>query len=296
MQVHHGAGLGARGHHRIPVAGVDARQSEHRRVLAERDGVEATLGVLADHLRAEFGVQQPGQLARNDPAGIRPGPHVEVPVVPGAHRGQRQVAILGHLLQSLAGEARQERGKVQRRVDAVEVHVLDALVDIPGAPAHFVEADRFEAVLRHRPTDDGVEADIRQLLIVVDPGLAAVVGVDDFRRAVGEPLRQTAGERVRRFDDVIVDRDQRVAARRPGRIGQKRDRAVLAGLGGGEVQVGGQFVDRFHRNSAQLSTVGIGFDGHPGRARPVHVGGSFDQRSSACRPCPTSSSAQAPCR
>ena len=55
-----------------------------------------------------------------------------------------------------------------------------------------------------------------------------------------------SGEGVRGFDDVIVGRDHGVAARRPGRIGQKRDRTALPGLGGREVEVGGQLVDRFH--------------------------------------------------
>ena len=146
-----------------------------------------------------------------------------VPVVPCSHRGQRKVAIVCHLLKALAGETRQERGKVQRGVDAVQVHVFDTFMDIPRAPAHFIEADRLEAVLRHRPTNDRIEADIGQRLIVIDPRLAAVRRVNDFRSAIGEPSRQPSGESVRRLDDVIVHRDQRVAARRPRRVRQKRD-------------------------------------------------------------------------
>ena len=186
MQVDHRPGLRARRHHRLPVARVDGRQAQQRRVLAERHRVEAAFGVLVDHLRADLGVEQPRQLARNDAVGVRAGPGLDVPVVPGPHRRHRQVAVVGHLLQPLAGEPGQERREVQRGVDAVEVHVRHAGMDIPGAAAHFVEPGRLEAVLRHRPADDGVEADVRQRLAVVHPGLSAVLGVDHPRRAVGE--------------------------------------------------------------------------------------------------------------
>ena len=77
-------------------------------------------------------------------------------------------------------------GKVQRGVDAVQVHVFDALMNIPCAPAHFVEPDRLEAVLGHRAPDHGVEPDVGQFLTVVDPGLSPAVGVHDLGRAVGE--------------------------------------------------------------------------------------------------------------
>jgi hypothetical protein len=119
-------------------------------------------------------------------------------------------------------------------------------MDIPRASAHFVETYRLETVFGHRPSDHRVEADVGQLLAVVDPRLSPAVGLDDFRRPVRELVGQAAGEGVRGFDDVVVHRDHRVAARGPGRIGQKGDRALCAGLRRGEVQVGGQLVDRFH--------------------------------------------------
>ena len=141
------------------------------------------------------------------------------------HRRHRELEVVGDLLQALAGEAGQERREVQRRVDAVEVHVLDALVDVPRAAAHLVEAGRLEAVLGHRSADDRVEADVRQRLAVVHPGLAAVVGVDDPRRAVGELARDPTLEGVRRLDDVVVDGDDGVAALGALGLGQEGDRA-----------------------------------------------------------------------
>src|SRR6516164_10816535 len=110
-------------------------------------------------------------------------------------------------------------------------------MDIPCAPAHFIEPDRLETILRHRPPDHRVEPDVGQFLTVVDPRLSPVPGLDDFGRAVSELSRQTPGEGVWRLDDVIVHRDDRVAAWRPGRIRQECDRAMLAGLRGGEVRV-----------------------------------------------------------
>ena len=116
-------------------------------------------------------------------------------------------------------------------------------MDIPCTPAHFVEPDRLETVFRHWSPDHGVEPDVGQFLTVIDPGLSAALGVYDFGRPVGELSREPPSERVRGFDDVIVGRNHRIAASRAGRVGQKRDRAIIARLGGGEVQVAGQLVD-----------------------------------------------------
>src|ERR1700735_1928084 len=100
-------------------------------------------------------------------------------------------------------------------------------------PTHLVEADRLKAVLRHGPSNDSIETDIRQHMVVVDPGLAAVSSVSHFRSAISEPPRQTSGERVRRLDDVIVDGDQRVAAGGPPGGGGERGRALPARAWGG---------------------------------------------------------------
>src|SRR5262249_14123356 len=103
--------------------------------------------------------------------------------------------------------------------------------DVPRTAAHLVEAGRFEAVLGHRSTDDGVEADVGQLLTFVDPGFGAVVALDDPRRAVGEPRRHPTVERVGRLDDVVVDRDHGETTLGTRRFGQPRH---LSGLRGGE--------------------------------------------------------------
>ena len=109
---------------------------------------------------------------------------------------EREVGIVGELLEPLTGEAGEERREAQRRVHAVEVHVGDAGGDVPRAAPHLVEAGRLEAVLAHRTADDRVEADVGQLLALVDPRLAAVVAFDDARRAIGV-LRRACGPRTR---------------------------------------------------------------------------------------------------
>ena len=67
------------------------------------------------------------------------------------------------------------------------------------------------------PAHDRVEPDVRQLLALEHPRLAAVVPFDDTRRALGELRREPALERVRRLDDVVVDRDHGEARGRPAR-------------------------------------------------------------------------------
>ena len=76
---------------------------------------------------------------------------------------------------------------------------------------------------RRRPARDRVEADVGQQLAVPQPGLAAVVGLDDPRRRVGEPRGKAVGERVGRLHDVVVDRDHRRERLARLRLGQERD-------------------------------------------------------------------------
>ena len=63
VQVDDRAGLGARPHDRVPVAGVQRREPEVVRALAERDRLEPALGVAPDLCRADLRVEEPGDLA-----------------------------------------------------------------------------------------------------------------------------------------------------------------------------------------------------------------------------------------
>lgn len=172
-----------------------------------------------------------------------------MPVVPGSHGRHRQIPVLGHLLQPLAGEPRKERREVQRRVYPVEIHVFDALVNVPSATPHLVEPGRFETVLGHRPADHGVEADVGQRLSVIHPGLPAVPGVDHLRGAFGELARHAAGEGVRWLDDVIVDRDHGVEPFGPFGFREEGHRPFGTLVRGGEVEIAGELIDGLHGQS-----------------------------------------------
>src|SRR4051794_15870577 len=93
----------ARLHQRIPVAAVERWEPELLGRLAERDGLVATGGVLADLLGRDLRVEQPGELTRDDAIGIGLSPLLEQPVVPRPHDGQAELGIVAQL-QSLSGE------------------------------------------------------------------------------------------------------------------------------------------------------------------------------------------------
>ena len=146
VQAHHGARLRARGEERIPVAGVQRRQAEPLGELGERHRVEAARRRCAGSRRAAtLGVEEPRQLARDDAA------RVACPPTPrGASRSRRarprarardRSRRAGSAGPAKPGERRRE---VQRRVHAVEVHVVHARVDVPRAAPHLVEARRVE--------------------------------------------------------------------------------------------------------------------------------------------------------
>ena len=158
-------------------------------------------------------------------AGREGRPLLDHPVVPRAHARQREIGIVGELLEPLTGEPGEERREAERRVHAVQVHVGDAGADVPRAAAHLVEAGRLEAVLGDGPAHDRVEPDVGHLLALEHPRLAAVGALDDARRAFGERGGETAGEGVGRLDDVVVDRDDREVPFRRLRLGQPRDLA-----------------------------------------------------------------------
>ena len=117
-------------------------------------------------------------------------------------------------------------------------------VDVPRAAPHLVEAGRLEAVLVDRSADDRVEARRSGALAVEQPVLAAVVVSTTCGARSANFFGQPALERVRRLDDVVVDRDHGVLALRAARA---RARSVtLPGRCGREVRVLDQFVDVSH--------------------------------------------------
>ena len=236
------------------------------RRLGERHRPEPALRVAAHLLGADLRVEHVRQLQRDHPPGRVGRPLLEVPVVPRAHARERELGILGDLLQSLSGEPRQERREVQRRVDPVEVHVVDSGRDVPGAAAHLVEAGRVEAVLVDRAADHGVEPDVGQQLAVVEPHLPTVVDLHDPWRALRERGGHPALEGVRRLHHVVVTRDHRERAVGAGRVGQERDLALHVVR---EARVPAEVVegDRHERSVASVppGAPGIASNGWPAK-------------------------------
>jgi len=77
---------------------------------------------------------------------MRPGPLLDVPVVPGPERGQAEIGV-GALGEDRAREAGDERREAERREHAVEIHVGDAGLDVVATAPHLVEARGLHAPL-----------------------------------------------------------------------------------------------------------------------------------------------------
>jgi hypothetical protein len=81
-------------------------------------------------------------------------------------------------------------------------------VDVVATGPHVVERLRIHRVLLGRPTRDGVQPDVGQLVAHELPHVDAALLTHEPRRDLGVLLRQTALEKIRGFDGVIVDADQ----------------------------------------------------------------------------------------
>jgi hypothetical protein len=81
-------------------------------------------------------------------------------------------------------------------------------VDVVAAAADHLVRRRLDVVLLGRTSGDGVEADVRDLGVLVDPHVGAVVLVDAARRVRLPLVRQMGVEERRRLDHVVVDADQ----------------------------------------------------------------------------------------
>ena len=139
---------------------VVARPAELLGVLRERDGVAALLRHAAHLVGHELRVPDGRDRQRDEAAGVRAAPLVDVPVVVGPHHRQGDVLVLG-AAEQLAAELREAR-EAHRAEHAVGVHVGDALVDVLAALAHLGEGRRLDAVLLGRLAGDGVEPDVRE--------------------------------------------------------------------------------------------------------------------------------------
>ena len=166
----------------------------------------AHVGEAVHLLGGRLGTPDHRQAERDEPARVLAAPLVDVPVVVRPHHRGRDLVVLGGS-EDAAREPR-HRGEAQRTEEATGVHVLDALVDIPTAFAHLVEAGRLDAVLLPRPACDGVQPDVGDLVLVVVPGQRAVLPLLELRGELLVLGGQVPLEHVRGLDDVVVDAHQ----------------------------------------------------------------------------------------
>src|SRR5438270_10833 len=103
--------------------------------------------------------------------------------------GTAQLGV-GALREHTAAEAGDHRREVERRPHAVDVHVVDAGVDVPAAAAHLVEAEGLDLHRLRPATGDGVHAHLAVDLAVELPDLVAPLVDDDSGRPLLQLRRQ----------------------------------------------------------------------------------------------------------
>ena len=275
VQIDDRAGLGAGRDEGFPMPGVNRRQAEFVGGLREGDRLEAALGVPTNQVGRNVRIGQPRNLTRNHAPGMPPGPFVEMPIVPGIDRRPSKFRVDAEL-EALTGEPRQERREVDRRKDAVEVHIGDARIDVPGPAAHLGKARRLERVLLDRTADHSVETDVRNLASVVHPDFLAIL-LDDVRNTIAELRRHPAFERMGRLHDVVVSRNDQVATFGSIGFGKEGDLLGLARRGLCEGQIGLQIFKTLHDCSLRQN-FGLVADELTNQSTPVHVGSPLEKR------------------
>jgi hypothetical protein len=183
----------------------------------ERDGLGA-FGCGSLDLRGRLlRVPERDQDHRNEPFGRLGAPLVEDEVIPRLDTLARQL-LVGGLIERLAGEAGEGR-EAQLRLDAVGVHVLDSLLDVPAAGDHVVEADRVDPECLLRLAGDGVEPNGRVVAALEPPELLLAdmlitervdrgsLDLGDIRTGLLVVRRQPVLPHGRVLDDVVVNGD-----------------------------------------------------------------------------------------
>ena len=125
---------------------------------------------------------------------------------------EREVLVVG-FEEPVAAEAR-ERREQQLGPHAVFVHRAHALVDVVRGRDHVVVAagEQVVALARFAVAELAgvrVALELQRIEAALPlPALHAGFGLDDARRLVAVARRDVVDEHVRRFDHVVVDRDQ----------------------------------------------------------------------------------------
>ena len=172
--------------HRVPVAGVDARQVEPGRQLREADRAHATLGVALDLGDGELGVPQRHEAERDVHAAGGLAPLLDHPVVVGLHAGQRR-APCRRPRRTSGRRTAGRSGTGSEPSTQLSSKSFDPRVALPAARAHVVVGDGGHR--HHRPVEPrhvaagrGLERDGHELLVHVDEPVLVDPGSRPSRR------------------------------------------------------------------------------------------------------------------
>ena len=223
MQVQHGLRFGTRPDDRLPVRIEDGRQALLVGLFGHRHRREAALGVATDLLSSDLRIREEGDAEGHDAIRVGAMPLLEEPVVPCTRAGEAELGVV-ELREEGAAEARDPGREIHRRPHAVDVHVLDAVLDLVAARSHLIEARRLDPVVFLGSPGDRHEAHLEVRRVVDRPDFVAFLGFDHARRASFEFLGHAPHEGVRRLHQVIVDGEDRVLLFARLRIRQQRPR------------------------------------------------------------------------
>ena len=202
--------LVGRSHHRLPVVVgvVNGGQPQRFRVLGEGKGRDAP-GRHAFHLLGcQRRVPHRNEHQRDVAARRGAAPLLDEPVVVVLQALEAELPVAG-IHEQLPAESGDGR-KAQRCKHAGAVHVLDARRGVVTPWSHLGVGQRFRAELLFGFADDRAQPGIRVPLTVVDPHVHAVVVGFHVRRAVPVLGSDAIDPEIRRFEDMVVDRDQPV--------------------------------------------------------------------------------------
>ncbi len=222
MKRDHGVGIHACLDDWIPVIAIPETRKIHR-VWAFRKsyGDEAPLGVSVDLGDGEFRIGEIRDATRDDPSGMRRVPLLEEPIVPSAHACKPDFSVFGRR-EYTTTESCDLGGEIHLRPDPPEIHIRHPRVRVVATPSHLLETKRLELHRFGSPARDRVHSDLRIDGSFKLPDLVTIRCFDQLRTGVPERSRQIALEDVRRFDDVIINGDDRVFHLARIGIGQKK--------------------------------------------------------------------------
>src|SRR5271157_238418 len=163
----------------------------------------ALTGHAADLVCHQASIPNRRECEGNEATWMTAAPLVDMPVVVRLQHdeGESLVLMPRECRAAEAGERREAHGGQ----NTVRIHVEDPRISVVTSRAELVEARGFHPVLVGRPTSDGIESDIRDLLSLPRPYIGTVGLAHDVGSAIAKSRRDVTRKQVGRLDDVVVD-------------------------------------------------------------------------------------------